>query len=104
VAFYREVSVFGDIGSTETQQVRYDEPMSGRQERNEVAPEVAAGWEAVYEYDRFARSARSGSVVVESVVADLDELSSHQPPGWKKRSDICAHDVVATRLASVLWR
>jgi hypothetical protein len=80
VAPDRKVSSVPGIRTAEAEEIRDDNSMTGRQQRHEIASEVAAGRKAMKEDDRVPLPAGSGGVVVESVRADLDELSSHRPP------------------------
>lgn len=98
VTFDRQVSALADIRSAETQQVRDNDSVTGRQQRNEVFPQVATRWKAVQENDRIAFSAGTSSVVVEPAIADFYELTSHSgtpPSAGTKRGRFLGHPVVA---------
>jgi hypothetical protein len=76
----RKVGPVPRIRTAVAKEVGDDDSMTGRQQRYEIAPEVAAGRKAVEKNDRVPLPAGPGGVVIESVRADFDELSSHQPP------------------------
>ena len=73
----REGSAGRRIAATEPQEVGDHEAVARWHLRDDIAPEVARRRKPVEEDDRLAGTTSSGSVVVESCAADIDELTAH---------------------------
>jgi hypothetical protein len=73
----RQIATLGEIASTKTEQICDDYPMPGRNERNDVAPQVRRGRESVQQHHRLSAATRSRRVVVEPGSANFDKLPSH---------------------------
>ena len=69
------------IAPAVAEHVEHHHAVTGRHERNYIAPQMSGGWETVQKDDRLADATRSRSIVVKSNAADVDELTAH----WDSR-------------------
>jgi len=77
------------VAASETEQVEHDEPVAGRHEGNDVAPEVARRGEAMEEDDRISGATRAGGIVVDPCAVEIEKLTAHASArlAWGREDD-----------------
>ena len=82
-------SLHRTVASAEAKQIEHDEPMAGRHERNDVAPQMAGRRKAVDEDDGIADTSRAGGVVVDPCAVEIEKLTAHASDrfAWGREDD-----------------
>src|SRR5690349_12181915 len=65
------------IASAIAEQVDDYDPVAGRNERNNIGPQVPRRWESVEEHHRLPRAARAGRVVIQTNAVQIDKFTAH---------------------------
>jgi hypothetical protein len=87
------------VASPVSQEIRNDDAVADRQQRDNAGPKVGRGREAMHQQQRLAGAATAARVVVQSRPADIDELTPHREPvGIAKLFRGCRPDVRGVRL------
>jgi hypothetical protein len=70
----------GPIAASVAEEIEDDQSVSGWHQRDDVAPQMARGREAVKKNHGYAGAARSCGVVVEPRAAKIEKLTAHAEP------------------------
>jgi hypothetical protein len=70
-------SELGGIAPPKAEQIRYDDPITGWNQRHDARPKERRGRESVHEQERLTRSSGAAGVVVQPFNANIDEFAPH---------------------------
>jgi hypothetical protein len=73
------------IASAIAEQVDDHNAVAGRNEGNDIGPEVARSWKAVEEHHRLPRAACAGRVVIQANAVQIDKFTAHGDPQSRER-------------------
>ena len=65
------------VAPPKTEQIRYDDPIPGWNQRHHARPEERRGRETVHEQERLTRPSGAAGVVVQPCNANIDEFAPH---------------------------
>jgi hypothetical protein len=65
------------LASSVPEEIGNNDPVTGRQARDDGRPQEGRGREAVQEQDWLSGAPRTGGIVIQAAVTEVDELTAH---------------------------